>query len=386
MATESDSEAFPDGGFQAWVVVFGVRKWGYINSWGIFQVYYQEIVLPRSSESEISWIGSVQSCMIFLPGVFIGRLFDIGYFRLPFATGSILIIVGTFLIPLCQLYWHFILCQGLIIGLGCGLTFGNSGVVITHWWRRRRGLAFGIAASGAAVGGTFFPLVMRKLLQDLGFPWTCRIIGFVLIVTLGIANLCLTRRLPPHNADVGLFGLHVFRNTAFSVYCLSCFLTALGTFTVTTYISTSALFAGLSETFAFYLVAILNGGSGLGGIVFGFYGDRLGAMNVLIQGITAVGIITIAWPFCRTVASLSVIALLYGFASGAWIALVLVPVAAMGGTEDLGRRLGVVNTVLGLGALCGPPLGGLLTSTSIGYEPVGYFSGLDILRPPILGC
>jgi predicted MFS family arabinose efflux permease len=69
----------------------------------------------------------------------------------------------------------------------------------------------------------------------------------------------------------------------------------------------------------------------------------------------------------------------YQVSLGSWQArfppLSFVPVAAVGGTEDLGRRMGIVNTVLAIGGLCGPPLGGLLVSTSLGYKAVGYFAG-----------
>ncbi|KAJ7084676.1 MFS general substrate transporter [Mycena epipterygia] len=382
-------DAFPDGGLRAWAVVFGAfwtffSTYGYISSWGIFQVYYQEVLLPHSSPSQIAWIGSVQRCIIFAPGVIVGRLFDLGYFRLPFATGSIFIIAATFIIPVCKEYWHFLLCQGFMIGVGCGLTFGTSATIITHWWKRKRGLALGMASCGASLGGVFFPIVLRQVLPRVGFAWTLRIMGFLLIFTLGVANLCLTRRLPPHKAHGGLFGLHVFRSPAFSVYCLSCLITPLGAFTVGTYITTSAVSFGLSSNFAFYLVAIPNGASLFGAVAFGWLGDRLGAMNVLIQTIAAIGVITIAWPFCGTVASLSVIGILYGLCAGAFSALGQVPVAAMGGTEDLGRRMGTVNTVLGLGGLCGPPLGGLLTSTSLGYKAVGYFAGGMVFLGAIL--
>jgi hypothetical protein len=53
----------------------------------------------------------------------------------------------------------------------------------------------------------------------------------------------------------------------------------------------------------------------------------------------------------------------------------------MGGTEDLGRRIGIVNTIIGLGALCGPPLAGLLNDTSLRYAAVGYFGGEFKSRP-----
>nr|VWO94929.1 MFS domain-containing protein [Ganoderma boninense] len=55
----------PDGGLRAWLVVFGVvcgmiATVGLVSSWGAFQEYYQEVVLPDQSASNISWIGSIQ--------------------------------------------------------------------------------------------------------------------------------------------------------------------------------------------------------------------------------------------------------------------------------------------------------------------------------------
>jgi sugar phosphate permease len=56
----------------------------------------------------------------------------------------------------------------LFVKVGFGLTYGPSGTVITHWWKRRRGFAFGVAASGSAVGGVFFPIFMREALPIVG--------------------------------------------------------------------------------------------------------------------------------------------------------------------------------------------------------------------------
>ncbi|KAJ7114532.1 major facilitator superfamily domain-containing protein [Mycena crocata] len=372
---------FPDGGGRAWAVVLGVfctffSTTGYLFSWGVFQAYYQQTLLAQSSPSQIAWIGSVQArSLLFLPGVFVGRLFDVGFFRIPFAFGSIIIVVATFLIPLCTQLWHFLLCQGFMMGIGGGLTFGPAVTVVTHWWKKRRGLAVGIAVCGGSLGGTLFPIIIRQLLDKLDFVWTMRTLGFILILTFGVANICVARRLPPVKAAGGMFGLRVFRNPAFAAYSLSCLITPLGAFTVGTYISTSAIASGLSRNFALDLIAIQNGVGMLGSIMFGFMADRFGPLNVLVQIILCLGAVTIAWPFCSTTASISVIAVLYGILLGAFAALGTVAVAAMGGTEDLGRRLGTINTIFGLGGLIGPPLGGLLTSTSLGYKAVGYFAG-----------
>ncbi|KAJ6462101.1 monocarboxylate permease [Mycena sanguinolenta] len=378
---------FPDGGLRAWAVVLGAfctffATFDRILSFGCFlnsgrQAGFSIPILTITHVPTSAWIGSVARCMIFLPGVLVGRLSDLGYFQATFATGSVLIIIGTFLIPVCTLYWHFLLCQGFMIGIGYGLTYGPCVTIITHWWKRKRAFAFGVASSGAAVGGVFFPVALRNIIPRVGFSWTLRIMGFILILTFGVANLCLVRRLPPHKAAGGLFGLHVFRNPAFSAWALSAFLGLFGAFSVGAYVTSSAVSYGISSNIAFYFVAM---GPHFSVLYFSVLCSCCllhvpGTMNVLIPTTISIGIITIVWPFCGTVASLSVISVLYGFTLGAFGALVLVPIAAMGGTEDLGRRMGIINTVLGLGTLCGAPLEDLLTATSLGFKAVGYFSG-----------
>ncbi|KAJ7803447.1 hypothetical protein B0H14DRAFT_2384528 [Mycena olivaceomarginata] len=87
---------------------------------------------------------------------------------------------------------------------------------------------------------------------------------------------------------------------------------------------------------------------------------------------------TIAWPFCRTIPSITGISILYGFSSGAWLGST---VGQMGGIEDLGRRLGAINIIAGIGTLCGPPISGLLPGSRLGYIVVGYFAGEDVVYP-----
>lgn len=55
----------PDGGLLAWLVVLGAWctsfcSFGWLNSIGIFQAYYQTELLSNYSASTISWIPSLQ--------------------------------------------------------------------------------------------------------------------------------------------------------------------------------------------------------------------------------------------------------------------------------------------------------------------------------------
>lgn len=45
-----------------------------------------------------------------------------------------------------------------------------------------------------------FPAMVQQLLPKLGFAWTMRVVGFLQLGLMGIANLGLRPRLPPRRA------------------------------------------------------------------------------------------------------------------------------------------------------------------------------------------
>ncbi|THU94487.1 MFS general substrate transporter [Dendrothele bispora CBS 962.96] len=371
---------FPDGGIRAWLVVLGIilssnDRFGYVNSWGVFQSYYEQTLLRTHSASTIAWIGSVQYMMVFLPAVISGRLFDIGWFKIPYFAASVLCVVTTILVAECTQFWHFLLCQGFGVGLACGMLYGPTVGVIGHWFKRRRGLAMGLTAVGSSAGGTFFPIAARKLIPLVGFPWTLRILGFILIFVLVIPNITLARRLPAKNSQGGMFNPQVFKNLAFTVYAIASVMTFLGLYTVLTYIDISAIQVGVSEDFSFYLVSIANASSALGRIVAGLMVDRIGAINYIAPMTFFAGILTYAWPFAKSEGSLIAIAVIYGIMNGTFVSSFLFPLFELGPLADIGRRTGMVMTLSAFGVLCGLPISGAINRQTGGFEAVGLYGG-----------
>ncbi|KAL1661009.1 major facilitator superfamily domain-containing protein [Schizophyllum commune] len=375
---------FPDGGLRAWTVVAGVRapsthSFGYVNSWGVFQSYYEENVLPDTSASAIAWIGSIQYALVFIPGLVTGRLFDLGYLKAPLFLATCVFVVATFLVAECTKYWHFLLCQGIVTGFACGIIFGPMMGIIGHWFRRKRGLALGMNAIGSSMGGTIFPIAARNLIKRVGFPWTMRILGFIILVALSVPNLVLQRRLPPKKVAGGFVNPKAFKYLPFTIYCLSGIVAFLGLYTVLTYIDVSATKAGVSEDFSFYLVSIANASSSLGRLGAGILTDKYGAINVMAPLTLICAVMTYAWPFARSQGSLIAIAVLYGVPSGAYVSNFLIPLYEMGEVEDIGRRTGMAMTFAACGALAGPPISGAIYGQTGGYEAVGYYAGSMIV-------
>lgn len=190
----------PDGGLTAWtqavvghLVVF--NTWGYINSFGVFQTYYvRELGFPPSN---VSWVGSIQIFLLFFIGTFSGRATDYGLFRVMVIAGSVFHLLGVFMTSISTKYWQLLLAQGLCGGLGNGLVFCPALAVLSTYFTKKRSFAIAIAASGSSTGGLIYPVIVQQLLPKIGFPWTVRVLGFVMFALQAIYLTLMKTRLPP---------------------------------------------------------------------------------------------------------------------------------------------------------------------------------------------
>lgn len=71
----------PEGGTQAWLTIVGsalvyFASFGFMNSFGYFQDFYQEGYLSKYSPSTISFIGTLQISLMYIVGPVAGSLFD----------------------------------------------------------------------------------------------------------------------------------------------------------------------------------------------------------------------------------------------------------------------------------------------------------------------
>ncbi|KAJ6618891.1 major facilitator superfamily domain-containing protein [Mycena sp. CBHHK59/15] len=383
------SAEYPEGGARAWLVVFGTfcsgfSTFGYVNAWGIFQSYYEETLLKDSSPSDIAWIGSLQFSLVFLPSLVCGRYFDLGHLKVPFFIASVVLITATFLVGQCTKYWHFLLCQGFVVGLSSGVIFGPLNGIIGHWFKKRIGLATGFLATGSSFGGMLFPIIARNLIPRVGFPWTLRIMGLILLCSLGIGNLTLKRRLPPKNVSGGLFNPAAFKIPVYTILCISGIISFLGLYTVLTYIDVSATSMGISSDFSFYLVSMANGASLFGRLTAAMAADKFGPVNVISPMTVIAAVMTYAWPFARTKGAFVAIAIVYGFSSGAYVSSFMLPMYKIGEISDVGRRTGMAMTLTAIGALAGPPISGAINSATGGFQAVGYYAGSMVLASLVL--
>lgn len=119
--------------------------------YGVYQTYYSSS-LTSFSPSAISWIGSIQAFLLFLVGTLVGPIYDSGYVRSLLVVGSFLSVFGLFMTSVCQEYWQFLICQGVVTGTGFGCLFLPGVTVVSQYFSTKKAIATGIASLGSSIG------------------------------------------------------------------------------------------------------------------------------------------------------------------------------------------------------------------------------------------
>ena len=217
----------PDGGLTAWLQVMGsflinFNNWGLVNSFGVFQAFYETHYLSRHSASEIAWIGTLQGALLLIVGSLSGPLFDKGYFQAILVIAGTLLVFAFMMLSLCTTYYQIMLSQGVLMGFCSGLLYIPSITLIPLYFKKRRGLALGLAVGGGSVGGVIYPLVFRNLLNSVGFAWAVRTMGFIALVLLITATLII-RPLGPRTRrqliDLSAFGETPYLALVATAFC-----------------------------------------------------------------------------------------------------------------------------------------------------------------------
>ncbi|WAO91276.1 Transporter mch4 [Fusarium falciforme] len=347
----------PDGGTAAWLVVLGAWctsfcSFGWLNSVGVFQEYYQNVLLSTYSSSEIAWIPSLQIFFMMAMGPVVGTLFDRYGPRWLLFIGSLLHVLGVMMTSLGSQYYQVLLAQGVCSDIGVACIFQPAMNVIGGWFDKKRGAAFGILSTGSSLGGVVFPIMVNRLICRAGFGWAMRARGFLVLFMLTIANLTIRAYRPPHPQKVtGAMVRKPFTEPEFVLLSADLFCFTYVLFVPINYITILGLHAGMETNLAEYLAPMLNGGS-----LFG---------RLLIPTITN--------------ASLIAFAVLFGFSSGAYVSLITPLVMQISPPNEIGLRTGIIFFVNAVAGLTTNPINGAILAKPNGWIGMKPFAGIFCL-------
>jgi MFS family permease len=296
-------------------------------------------------------------------------------------------------------YYQIMLSQGICSAAGASMCF-YPGVylssqtqkklltnsiamsVMPTWFFKKRAAAFGIMAAGSSTGGVIFPIMVNKLIPRIGFGWTMRVCGFLILALMLVANATVKSRLPPRQK---LFHIMQFirplKETPYLLTVLGSFFFFFAMFLPINYLILQAETLGMSSRLAEYLVPILNGASFFGRVLPGVVADKIGRYNVMTIMMAFAGILILAlWLPAASNAPIITFAALYGFGSGSFVSLAPSLVAQISDVREIGVRNGTVFAIISFAALCSNPIGGaLITHWDGKYTGLQIFGGIMAL-------
>lgn len=277
------------------------------------------------------------------------------------------------------------LAQGVLGGIATGMTMAPAMTAVSQYFDKKRGAAMGMAVAGSSVGGVIFPIALSKMLYNpaLGFGWTTRIVGFIMLAVLAPCCFAIRARLPPRKK--AFYILSAFKESRFVTLIVSAFLMILGVFIPIFYLPTYAIQYGMSAQLSSYLVAILNGASFFGRVIPGIMADKVGRINMFGVIGVCTGILIFCWQKITTNAGIIVFAAIYGFFSGAIVSLVTTCFTTVPkDPRNIGTYMGMGMMIVAFSALIGPPINGALVDRYHSFEQVSIFSGVVVVAGGIM--
>lgn len=376
------------GVFYGWIVAGGAFvvlfvAYGAQYSFGVFfAALLDEFGWSRASLAGVFSLYAFLYCVFGFPA---GRLTDRWGPRRVIAAGGVFLGGALSGMALVSQLWQPYLLYGVVAAVGMGTAYVPCNATVVKWFVQRRGLAVGIASSGASVGTLVLPAVAQLLIDAVGWRASYVIFGVGAFVSLN-AVACVMRRDPeslglrPDGA--GGPGAPAVRETAASwslgqAVRTRTFWLLWGAFAATwipvfiplVHIVRFSRDLGFSALVGASVVSVIGAGAVAGRLVMGVVSDRLGrrvtvAIGMLLQALSFVGLLAVS-----TLPSLYAIAFLFGYSYGAISTLFTAIVGDFFGREQAGTLVGMLFALAGSMGAVGPFIAGAVYDANGTYAP-----------------
>jgi MFS family permease len=305
--------------------------------------------------------------------------------------------------------FNHLLVWYVLLGLGLGgSTMVPASLILTNWFKQRRGTVLGVATAGMELGGVVMTLLSARLISTSGWR-TAYVVLAVPVFLIVLPLIILVIRAQPENpgADVGRGnsepaaslnrqiepeqGLEIreaFRKRSFWLLGLAQFCFGLGVAGALIHLVPLMLKARYSAASAALALSSVHALITVGKPTMGAVGDFIGARKALAGAfaVCALGIVLMGDAERAPILALGIF--FYAFMLATPIALVPVILLEIVGPRSLGTLFGLLFFVQTIGAAIGPIIVGWVFDVTGSYM-AGYTLSAAIFfgaAVAILGC
>lgn len=325
-----------------------------------------------ASRADVALVFSIAGLGWFTLGAFTGAWSDRAGPRPLAIAGTLCLAGGLYAASRAETLSQVYLTWSLGVGLGVGFIYVPAIGAVQPWFRRRLGLAAGIASAGIGIGTLAGPAASVRLIEAFGwrgaFAWLA---GAVLAAGLAAAALLdndpARRGLHPDNdagegaAPVRKDGLALaaaLRTREFRLFYLSVLACTVGQALPLAHLVPYARDHGHSEAFGAALIGLIGVGSIAGRFLLGGFGDRVGRRTMLITVYAAMAALLVFWIGATGAAALALFAFAYGVSYGGFVSTCPPLAADYFGARSISGVIGALYTAAGIGYIVGPVLAG----------------------------
>ncbi len=355
---------------RGWYVVAGAFLiltfgFGSLYAFGTFFTPLQDAF--GASRASVSAAFSLAILTLFAIGPLTGTLADRVGPRALVAGGTALVGCGLIIASFAQALWQVQAAFTVCIGIGVGMAYVPAAGAVQKWFDRRRGLASGIAIAGIGVGTLVVPPIGAGLIAVLDWRLAFLVIGLAVAVGGGAAGLFVTSPRSSRHQDLasrpeaeGVSLTAAVRSRPFLLMFTGFLLASLGMYTPIAHLVPYAEDRGISPQSAAILLSLLGVGSAVGRFAIGAAADRIGRWRGLGLSFAGIGLSSLVWLLSEGLAGLGAFAVLLGLSWGGAVALAPSVMADFFGTRAVSGIIGVLYAGVGVGALVGPVIAGLV--------------------------
>lgn len=372
--------------FYGWVVVAGAFlvlfvAYGAQYAFGVFfAALLDEFGWSRASLAGAFALYAIAYCVFGFPA---GRLTDLWGPRRVIAIGGCCLGAALAGMAAVTRLWEPYVLYGLVAAIGMGTAYVPCNATVVKWFVQRRGLAIGLASTGASVGTVALPPLAQALVDTLGWRAAYLIFGVGVFVILNL--VALTMRRDPESLGLGPDGAlqaagdlgsdqhwplsRAARTPTFWLLGAAFSATWIPVFIPLVHLVRYARDLGFTPMIAASLISALGVGAVVGRLVMGVVSDRLGRRPTVAMAMALQAAAFVAFVVVRELGALYATALVFGYSYGAVSTLFTAIIGDVFGRARAGTLVGVLFAMAGSMAGWGPLIAGALHDATGSYAP-----------------
>jgi MFS family permease len=294
-------------------------------------------------------------------GVAMGRLLDRYGILIPAIGGTLFTVIGFVGAGYAPNIWALVAAH-VVIGFGCSGTFGPIVSDMSHWFRKRRGIAIGIASCGNYASGAIWPPIVQHFVTTDGWRATHIGIGLFCLVSMIPLALMLRRPSPVEHVDLsgasaahGTLGMRP--NTLQALLAVAGIACCVAMSMPQVHIVAYCADLGYGVARGAEMLSLMLGLGLIARVASGSIADKIGGLGALLIGTALQAFALLLYLGFNGLTSLYVVSALFGLFQGGIIPMYAVIVREYFPPRDAGVRTGIALMF----ALFGMALGGWMS-------------------------